>query len=206
MLLLKTEIDELNNLVSRNLRRFDLDCLHDLRSPRSPEVLLRESGRGIYLARAFMDEFHVQAGPAGGGTVSLIKSIRESNSHRNNACLWNIEETRTKVVEVQALFLFTCRGQARRDQRKGTRMRHPAWLQTSPLRRFINTRFSSTLARVSQGDASTFRCCSLAFRSESLNRRWGTVIRKPLGFYEGAIELEWPQRLLSLGEPRIENL
>jgi len=132
MLLLKTEIDELNNLVSRNLRRFDLDCLHDLRSPRSPEVLLRESGRGIYLARAFTDKLHVQAGPAGGGTVSLIKPIRESNSHRNNAGLWNIEETRTKVVEVPALFLFTCRGQARRGQWKGTRMRHPAWLQTSP--------------------------------------------------------------------------
>jgi cytochrome c peroxidase len=41
MLLPKTEIDELNNQVSRNLTRFDLDCLHD---PRSPEVLLRESG------------------------------------------------------------------------------------------------------------------------------------------------------------------
>jgi hypothetical protein len=89
----KTEIDELNNQVSRNPMRFDLDCQHD---PRSPEVLLRESGRGIYLARAFMDELHVQAGPAGGSTASLIKSIRESNSHRNNAGLWNIEETGRK--------------------------------------------------------------------------------------------------------------
>jgi hypothetical protein len=206
MLLLKTEIDELNNRVSRNLRRFDLDCLHDLRSPRSPEVLLRESGRGIYLARAFMDEFHVQAGPAVGGTVSLIKSIRESNSHRNNAGLWNIEETRTKVVELLVLFLSTYRGQARRDHWRGTRRRRSAWLPTSPLRSFIHTKFSSTLARVSQGDASISRSRYLAFRSETLYLRWGTVIRKPLGFYEGAIELEWPPRVLSLGEPRVEKL
>jgi len=51
---------------------FDLDCLPD---PRSPEVLLNEHGRGIYMARAFMDEFHVQTGPASGTTVSLVKYI-----------------------------------------------------------------------------------------------------------------------------------
>src|SRR5579859_1160015 len=45
---------------------FDLDSLPD---PHSPEALLRGAGRGIYLARAFMDEFHVQPGPAGGTTV-----------------------------------------------------------------------------------------------------------------------------------------
>ena len=55
-------------------RGFDVNCLPD---PGSPEVLLRESGRGIYMARAFMDEFHVQTGPAGGTTVSLIKYIRK---------------------------------------------------------------------------------------------------------------------------------
>lgn len=50
---------------------FDLDRLPD---PRSPEALLKESGRGIYLAQAFMDEFHVQT--AGGGTtVTLVKHI-----------------------------------------------------------------------------------------------------------------------------------
>jgi hypothetical protein len=86
-------------------------------------------------------------------------------------------------------------------------MRRSAWLPTSPLRSFIHTKFSSTLARAgSQVDASMSRSRSLAFRSETLYLRWGIVIRKPLGFYEGAIELEWPQRLLSLGEPRIENL
>jgi serine/threonine-protein kinase RsbW len=55
---------------------FDLDLLPD---PRSPDALLRGSGRGIYLARAFMDEFHVQPGPAGGSTASLVKYIREND-------------------------------------------------------------------------------------------------------------------------------
>ena len=83
-------------------------------------------------------------------------------------------------------------------------MRRSAWLPTSPLRSFIHTKFSSTLDRGSQVDASMSRSRSLEFRSETLYLRWGTVIRKPPGFYEGAIELEW--RLLSLGELRIENL
>jgi serine/threonine-protein kinase RsbW len=47
-----------------------------LPDPRSPEALLKESGRGIYLARAFMDEFHVQPGAEGGTTVTLVKHIR----------------------------------------------------------------------------------------------------------------------------------
>ena len=51
---------------------FDLDRLPD---PRSPETLLRESGRGIYLARAFMDEFHVQTKPGVGTIVTLVKYI-----------------------------------------------------------------------------------------------------------------------------------
>ena len=55
---------------------FDLASLPD---PQSPEALLRGSGRGIYLARAFMDEFHVQPGPAGGTTVVLVKYIREND-------------------------------------------------------------------------------------------------------------------------------
>ena len=54
---------------------FDLDRLPD---PRSPEALLKTSGRGIYLARSFMDEFHVQPGAEGGTTVTLVKHIRGS--------------------------------------------------------------------------------------------------------------------------------
>jgi serine/threonine-protein kinase RsbW len=41
----------------------------------SPQALLRGSGRGIYLARAFMDEFHVRT-ETGGASVTLIKYIR----------------------------------------------------------------------------------------------------------------------------------
>jgi serine/threonine-protein kinase RsbW len=51
---------------------FEPDNLPD---PRSAEVLLRKSGRGIYLARSFMDEFHVHIRPQGGATVTLIKYI-----------------------------------------------------------------------------------------------------------------------------------
>ncbi len=51
---------------------FDLDRLPD---PRSPDTLLKDSGRGIYLARAFMDEFHVQTGARSGTTVTLVKYI-----------------------------------------------------------------------------------------------------------------------------------
>jgi serine/threonine-protein kinase RsbW len=38
---------------------FDLESLPD---PRNADVLLLPYGRGVYLAQAFMDEFHVQAG------------------------------------------------------------------------------------------------------------------------------------------------
>ena len=65
-------------------RGFDLSSLPD---PRSPEVLLRESGRGIYMARAFMDEFHVQTGHAGGTTVSLVKYIRKNSEEQPEGAL-----------------------------------------------------------------------------------------------------------------------
>jgi serine/threonine-protein kinase RsbW len=52
---------------------FELESLSD---PLSSDVLLRDSGRGIYLARAFMDEFHIEIGEAGGTTVLLTKFIR----------------------------------------------------------------------------------------------------------------------------------
>ena len=51
---------------------FDLDRLPD---PRSSEALLKRSGRGIYLARAFMDELHVQSCAGVGTTVTLVKYI-----------------------------------------------------------------------------------------------------------------------------------
>jgi anti-sigma regulatory factor (Ser/Thr protein kinase) len=51
--------------------------MESLPDPRTPEALLTPSGRGVYLARAFMDEFYVQAGSANGTTVTLIKYIRD---------------------------------------------------------------------------------------------------------------------------------
>jgi serine/threonine-protein kinase RsbW len=55
---------------------FDLNRLPDFRSP---EALLKKSGRGIYLAQAFMDEFHVHSGAGGGAMVTLVKYIRGTN-------------------------------------------------------------------------------------------------------------------------------
>jgi serine/threonine-protein kinase RsbW len=43
--------------------------------PRSPEALLRPSGRGLYLARAFMDEMHVLRGDLCGMAVVMVKYV-----------------------------------------------------------------------------------------------------------------------------------
>src|SRR5579864_1567678 len=52
---------------------FDPDTLPD---PLAPQELFRDSGRGIYLSRAFMDEYHVQSRDVGGTEVTLIKYLR----------------------------------------------------------------------------------------------------------------------------------
>jgi len=54
---------------------FDPDHLPD---PLSPEGLFRGSGRGVYLARAFMDEFHVRREPVGWTTVIMAKSVQSA--------------------------------------------------------------------------------------------------------------------------------
>ncbi len=51
---------------------FDLSSLPD---PTSPENLLRQSGRGILLIRAFMDEFDLHPRPGGGTEVKLVKNV-----------------------------------------------------------------------------------------------------------------------------------
>jgi serine/threonine-protein kinase RsbW len=79
--LLRTQ-DQLRVAVWDQGKGFDLDCLPD---PRSPEVLLNEHGRGIYMARAFMDEFHVKTGSAGGTTVSLVKYIRKCSNGKGQS-------------------------------------------------------------------------------------------------------------------------
>jgi len=56
---------------------FDPDHLPD---PLSPEGLLRSSGRGVYLARAFMDEFSVERDAAGWTIVTMAKFIALPNA------------------------------------------------------------------------------------------------------------------------------
>ncbi len=54
---------------------FDLKSLPD---PLAPENLLRQSGRGLMLARAFMDEFDLHPRPGGGTEVRLVKHLAKS--------------------------------------------------------------------------------------------------------------------------------
>ncbi len=51
---------------------FDLSSLPD---PLAPENLLRQSGRGIMLIRAFMDDFDLHPRPGGGTEVRLVKNL-----------------------------------------------------------------------------------------------------------------------------------
>ena len=51
---------------------FDPNSLPD---PTAPENLLRQSGRGILLVRAFVDEFDVHPRPGGGTEVRLVKNL-----------------------------------------------------------------------------------------------------------------------------------
>jgi len=54
---------------------FDLSSLPD---PLAPENLLRQSGRGLLLVRAFMDDFDLHPRPGGGTEVRLVKSLTKS--------------------------------------------------------------------------------------------------------------------------------
>jgi serine/threonine-protein kinase RsbW len=53
---------------------FDINSLPD---PLAPENLLRQSGRGLLLIRAFMDEFDLHPRPGGGTEVRLVKHVRK---------------------------------------------------------------------------------------------------------------------------------
>jgi len=50
--------------------------LADVPDPREDENVLGHSGRGVLLMKAFMDEFNVQAGAAGGAEVVMAKRCR----------------------------------------------------------------------------------------------------------------------------------
>jgi serine/threonine-protein kinase RsbW len=49
--------------------------LHEVPDPLAEENLLRTSGRGIFLMRAFMDEFAVQRAPRGGTELVMAKKL-----------------------------------------------------------------------------------------------------------------------------------
>ena len=51
---------------------FDISALPD---PLAPENLLRQSGRGILLIKAFMDEFDAHPRPGGGTEVRMLKKL-----------------------------------------------------------------------------------------------------------------------------------
>lgn len=54
---------------------FDVAALPD---PLAPDNLLRQSGRGLLLARAFVDEFDIHPRPGGGTEVRLVKNLARS--------------------------------------------------------------------------------------------------------------------------------
>ncbi|HUJ31099.1 MAG TPA: ATP-binding protein [Candidatus Acidoferrum sp.] len=54
--------------------------LTEVPDPLAEENLLRTSGRGIFLMRAFMDEFAVKHGPGGGAELILTKNLRHAVS------------------------------------------------------------------------------------------------------------------------------
>jgi serine/threonine-protein kinase RsbW len=49
--------------------------LTEIPDPLAEENLLRTSGRGLFLMRAFMDEFKVGRGPEGGAELVMIKKL-----------------------------------------------------------------------------------------------------------------------------------
>ncbi len=49
--------------------------LADVPDPLAEENLLRTSGRGIFLMKAFMDELAVRRGPGGGADLVMIKKL-----------------------------------------------------------------------------------------------------------------------------------
>lgn len=54
---------------------FDMRSLPD---PLAPENLLRQSGRGLLLIRAFMDDFDLHPRAGGGTEVRLVKNLPKS--------------------------------------------------------------------------------------------------------------------------------
>jgi serine/threonine-protein kinase RsbW len=54
--------------------------LQEVPNPLAEENLLRTSGRGLFLMRAFMDEFSVRPGPEGGAELVMVKKLPDAVS------------------------------------------------------------------------------------------------------------------------------
>jgi len=69
---LELDGQELRMAVEDEGEGFDPGKLDD---PRSPENLLKESGRGVFYIRHFMDEVRFSRGASGGTKVELLKKL-----------------------------------------------------------------------------------------------------------------------------------
>jgi serine/threonine-protein kinase RsbW len=59
--------------------------LSNVPDPLAEENLLRTSGRGIFLMKAFMDEFAVLQGPAGGAELVMAKRLPNSRGNGSSS-------------------------------------------------------------------------------------------------------------------------
>ena len=55
--------------------------LHEIPDPLAEENLLRTSGRGLFLMKAFMDNIAVRRGPCGGAELVMWKKLPESTGN-----------------------------------------------------------------------------------------------------------------------------
>ncbi len=67
--------DRLTVIIGDEGEGFDLNSLPD---PLAPGNLLRQSGRGLLLIRAFVDEFDLHPRPGGGTEIRLVKHLTKS--------------------------------------------------------------------------------------------------------------------------------
>jgi serine/threonine-protein kinase RsbW len=68
--------DRLTVVIADEGEGFDLSCLPD---PLAEENLLRQSGRGLLLIRAFVDEFQVRRGEPHGTEVRMVKYLAKAS-------------------------------------------------------------------------------------------------------------------------------
>jgi serine/threonine-protein kinase RsbW len=59
--------------------------LTEVPDPLAEENLLRTSGRGLFLMRAFMDHFTVRPGPGGGAELVMVKKLPHAVSDNGGA-------------------------------------------------------------------------------------------------------------------------